>query len=198
MRYFFRGFQAIQTPITVRTCHIFMIKWHRIQLRAIDSTATYVRKNQHLTATTRFSSWYSCTKKNAHSRKNEIKNFRATKNSQKEFPLFSGLHIFGAIFCSFGASWQHLCFIITYFVHHMIRALLCITVCISILHLFLSCYSALIPSEIGKKQICIKTWQLQRYIILEAINADIELIMGIVCVRAHTKNWHDKLKRYEI
>lgn len=89
--------------------------------------------------------------KNAHSRKNEIKNFRATKNSQKEFPLFSGLHIFGAIFCSFGASWQHLCFIITYFVHHMIRALLCITVCISILHLFLSCYSALIPSEIGKK-----------------------------------------------
>lgn len=136
--------------------------------------------------------------KNAHSRKNEIKNFRATKNSQKEFPLFSGLHIFGAIFCSFGASWQHLCFIITYFVHHMIRALLCITVCISILHLFLSCYSALIPSEIGKKQICIKTWQLQRYIILEAINADIELIMGIVCVCAHTKNWHDKLKRYEI
>lgn len=133
-----------------------MIKWHRIHWQSQH----YVRKNQHLTATTRFSSRYSCTKKNAHSRKNEIKNFRATKNSQKEFPLFSGLHIFGAIFCPFGASWQHLCFIITYFVHHMIRALLCITMCISILHLFLSCYSALIPSEIGKKQICIKTWQI--------------------------------------
>lgn len=112
MRYFFRGFQAIQTPITVRTCHIFMIKWHRIQLRAIDSTATYVRKNQHLTATTRFSSWYSCTKKKSTLEKKWDKKLSSNQKFTKRVSTFFWL---AYIRCDFLFVW---CFVTAFMFHY--------------------------------------------------------------------------------